>query len=166
MRLQELMEKKTPDGTYAGVRYDKDGVKLLSKYAEENDIPNPLDPNKVHTTLLYSRKYCPDYEPAGKLDPPLKAKFDEMEVWPTQDKKNALVVTLDAPELVKRHKTLMKELDATYDFDEYKPHITLSYDVGVLDVDKLPDIRDTIKEIDIVEEYGEDLVTDWANKGK
>lgn len=155
------MEKKEPAGTYAGYRYDKDGVALLSKYAKDTELPNPLDPAKTHTTLLYSKKHCPDYEPLGKLDPPIKCEIGKLEVWPTQSKKNALVVTLNAPDMNKRHKTLMDEHDATYDFDEYKPHITLSYDIGDLDVDKLPDIRDTIKEIDAVEEYGEDLQDEW-----
>lgn len=164
MRLQELMEKKNEPGTYAGYKYDKDGVALLSKYAKDNELPNPLDPDKTHTTLLYSRKPCPDYKPLGKLDPPIKCKIKEMEVWPTQSKKNALVVTLDAPDMCKRHKTLMDEHEATYDFDEYKPHITLSYDIGDLDVDKLPQIRDTVEEIDAVEEYHEELQDEWNNQ--
>lgn len=154
------MEKKEA-GTYAGYKYDKDGVALLSKYAKDNNLPNPLDPEKVHTTLLYSRKPCPDYEALGQLDKPIKCKVGKMEVWPTQSKKNALVVKLDAPEMNKRHKELMDEHEATYDFDEYKPHITLSYDIGDLDIAELPDIRDTIKEIDAVEEYQEELQDEW-----
>ncbi len=162
MKLDELMEAKKA-GTYAGFRYDKDGVKLISKYAKDNDVPKPLEPEKMHTTLLYSRKHCPDYEPAGKLDDPYTAKVGELDVWKTKSGKKALVVELDCPDMVKRHKELMKEHGATHDFDEYKVHITLSYDIGDLDVDKLPDIRDTIKEIAAVEEYGEDLKLDWAD---
>jgi 2'-5' RNA ligase len=162
MKLEEIMEKKNePKGTYAGYRYDQDGVKLISKYAKDNDIPEPLDPKKMHTTLLYSKKRCPDYEPLGKLETPLTAKLNELEVWKTQAGKNALVVNMTCAGMTKRHKTLMKEHDAQYDFDEYKVHITLSYDVGDLDVDKLPDIRDTIKEIDAIEEYGEDIKAEW-----
>jgi len=161
MRLTELMEKKEPAGTYAGYHYDKDGVALLSKYAKDAKLPNPLDPAKTHTTLLYSKKPCPNYEPLGKLESPIKCKINKMEVWPTQSKKNALVVTLTAPDMCKRHKELMDEHGATYDFDEYKPHITLSYDIGDLDVDKLPEIKDTVKEIDAVEEYGEDIKDEW-----
>jgi 2'-5' RNA ligase len=60
----------------------------------------------------------------------------------------------------------MKKHDATYDFPEYKPHITLSYDIGDLDEKNLPDIGKYVDEIGIDEEYGEDLDLNWAkNKG-
>ena len=48
----------------------------------------------------------------------------------------------------------MKEHGATYDYDEYKPHITLSYDVDDLDPDQLPSFD---KDIIITEETGSDL---------
>jgi len=166
MKLEEIMEKTKEPGTYAGYRYNKDDVKLISKYANDAGIPHPLNPNKMHTTLLYSKKPCPDYEPLGKLEPPIEAKLGKFDVWKTQDGKNALVLNLIAPKMVKRHKDLMKEHGASYDYDEYKPHITVSYDVGDLDLKDLPDIADTIDKLRAVEEYGEDLVMDWQNKGK
>jgi hypothetical protein len=65
-------------------------------------------------------------------------------------------------ELNARHKELMDEHDATYDFPEYKTHVTLSYDIGDMDETKLPDVIKTIGEMKIVKEYGEDLDLDWA----
>ena len=106
----------------------------------------------MHCTLLYSRKHCPDYKPLGKLNRPLHIQFGGFEIWPTQDKKHALIVRLDAPEMIARHNNLMKEHGATYDYDEYKPHITLSYDVGKdFDISTLKDIKDDVPEIKAVE---------------
>lgn len=43
--------------------------------------------------------------------------------------KNILVILLDSEDATNRHQKLMKQHDATYYFPEYKPHITLSYDI-------------------------------------
>ena len=168
MKLRELMEDVSK-GTYAGVYFDEDTKKAVKKYLEDNDIPKPVNVDKLHTTLLYSRKFLPDYIPGGMYDKPLIGTPVELVVWKTQgdegkEPANCLVMKYDCPELVDRHKSLMKEHGATFDYPEYTPHITLSYDIGDMDVDSLSDIKETIKQVGIVEEYGEDLQLDWAHK--
>lgn len=171
MKLEELVEEKQEKGTYAGVRFDTETKKTIHKYMSDNNLPNSVRPDKLHTTLLYSRKYLPNYKAAGKLEHFLSGKPIGFEVWPTRPTDGSkpgrcLVLRYDSPELEKRHEQLMKEHDATYDFPDYKPHITLSYDIGDLDEKKFPDIKKYLKEITIVEEYREDLDLDWAkNKG-
>lgn len=173
MRVNELLTEQSSEpetkGTYAAVKFDKKTTDALKKYMVDNDIPNPLRREKMHTTLLYSRKYCPDYEPLGKIDPPWIGEPLEFEVWKSKPKdggegSNCLVLRFKCEQLDKRHEKLMKELDATYDFPDYKTHITLSYDIGDMDWKDLPDIKKYLSEIVIVEEYGEDLDLDWAGK--
>lgn len=165
MKLIDLVEKiKTKKGTYAGVRFSDETVNDIKKYIEDNDIPNHINYDKLHTTLLYSRKHCPNYEPAGKLEKAMHGHAHKFEKWPSQpdDDGNVamcLVLRYNCPALVKRHVALMDEHKGTYDFDEYKPHITFSYDVGNLQCKDLPKYDG---EIEIVEEYGEDLNLDWA----
>lgn len=175
MLLKELLvEKKDKDdtrtgGTYAGYRFDPEDVKKLRQWAKANKIPNRVPREKYHSTLLYSKKRCPDYKPLGKLETPIVATVSDSEIWDTQDNKRAFIVRLSSDDMVKRHKQLMKEHNATYDFDEYKPHITLSYDVGKeFDLKDVGDFSDYIPDnkIRIVEEYHEDLVDEWQNKGK
>lgn len=164
MRIVELVEKKDnydkrESGTYAGYKYDKDDVKKLRQWAKDKGIPNRIPSNNIHTTLLYSKKKCPDYEPLGSLKNPIVAKLGKPEVWDDHNNgTKALVIKLDAPDMVKRHKELMKQHDATYDYPTYKPHISLSYDVGEdFDLDKLSDMQDNVKELKAVEEYGGDI---------
>jgi len=172
MLLWEVTDKEKK-GSYAGVRFDTATNKAIHKYIHDNKIPTSVRPDRLHSTLLYSRKYLPNYKPAGKLDKPLIGTPKSFEVWKTRppagsDGKptNCLVLKYSCPELETRHKELMKEHSAQYDYDEYYPHITLSYDIGDMNIKDLPDIKDTVKEIKIVEEYGEDLDLDWArNKG-
>lgn len=166
MKLQTLLEEDHKKGTYAGVRYDKATTDAIAKYIKENNIPNAIKPDKIHTTLLYSRKHCPNYIPGGMYKTPIIAKPKDFVVWQTSPtsgpKTRCLVLKLESPELVKRHNELMKEHEASYDYDEYQPHVTLSYDIGDIEIDDLPDIRSTLKQLSVVEEYGEELDLDWA----
>lgn len=171
MKLYELMETKSDErGTYSAVKFDKSTVDSLQDYIKENDIPNPIAASKMHTTVLYSRKYCPDYKPQGEISPPWIGTPDGLEVWETKGKlrdeptKRCLVLKFKCDKLSQRHKDLMKEHDATYDFPDYKPHITLSYDIGDMDEKELPDVSKFLSKIKIVSEYGEDLDLDWADK--
>lgn len=165
MKLKELFEaeKKLP-GTYAGVLFDDGTKNAIITYCKKNNIPNVPNKNKLHTTVLYSKKPCPDFKPLGEIKPPITGEPVGFDVWNTQpDEKGKtariLVLTFKCPKLVARHKALMKEHGATFDFDEYKPHITFSYDIGDMDIKDLPRFNHGIN---IVEEYHEDLDTDWA----
>lgn len=166
MLLNEITKKEK--GTYAAVNFSNDTVKNITKYAKENNIPNILAADKFHTTLLYSRKFLPNFKPMGKYEEPMKGTPTEFDVWQTNNEDgnntNCLVLKFDCPELTNRHKQLMKEHDALYDFPKYQTHISLSYDIGDLDISDLPDIKDILPCIDIISEYGEDLDLSWSQK--
>lgn len=167
MKVQELFEQQSK-GTYAAVTFDSSTTDAIAKYIADNDIPNPIATGKMHCTVLYSRKYLPDYEAQGKIDPPWIGHPEKLEVWESKGKlrdeepKRCLVMKFTCDKLSARHKELMDEHQATYDFPEYKTHITLSYDIGDMDESKLPSIKDAVDQIKIVEEYSEDLDLDWA----
>ncbi len=169
MKLEELFEenkkmKEHKDGTYAGVNFSKDTVDAITAFIKKHKIPNAVAERKLHTTLLYSRKPLPDYKPEGKLDPSFIGKPEKFEIWKTRDSgKNALVLKYDCDDLIKRHKFLMKEHEATYDFDEFIPHITLSYDIGDMTLKEVGK-ADEIGDIEIVSEYSSALDLDWAQK--
>lgn len=155
MILEELAKTEEKTGSYAGVRFNKATTDAVVRYCKDNKIENPVKADDVHTTLLYSKKYCPDYEPAGKLKAPMIGKPTEFHIWESRDSKSRyLVLQYTCPDLLKRHNELMDEHDATYDFPEFKAHITFSDDAGDVDVKTLPKFK---HELVITEEYGEDL---------
>ncbi len=172
MKILDLLQEKqtsTKSGSYAAVSFSDSTVDAIAKYLKDNDIPNGIATSKLHTTLLYSKKYLPNYKAQGTIDPPWIGTPTHFNVWKSQPKedgstKNCLVLEYKCEELTKRHEFLMDEHDAQYDFPDYKPHITFSYDIGDLDVDKFPDITEALPEIEIVDEYGEDLQEDFADK--
>lgn len=158
MILEQLKKQSTPRGTYAAVKFCKDTTALIQDFCESTQIPNPVPVDDMHCTVIYSRKYLPEFQALGEIDPPNIATFKGFRVFPTSSgEKVALVLELQSKFLHDRHQSIMKEHGATYDFDEYIPHITVSYDVGdfdpsTLDTDKLEDT-----EFNIVSEYTEDL---------
>jgi hypothetical protein len=147
-------------GTYAAVRFE--GTEEKVKYLKNTGIPNVNE--DLHCTILYSRKYCPNYKPLDMTDgyyyEEAIAYPDHLDIFKDKEGKNCLVLILRSNWIVKRHKDLMKEHNATYDFPEYNPHITLSYDIGDFDYKDIE--KDLIKsdefyKLDINEEYKEDL---------
>lgn len=118
-------------GTYAGLRYSAETEKVIQTFIKRSGIPNPND--DIHTTILYSTKECPNYVPDTVPE------YGDIKFKGFRYFGSALVIELDAPGLVMRHKALMKQHNAVYDYDEYIPHITISYDsdidVGTLSKD-------------------------------
>ena len=153
-------------GVYLAVKYTQSNEEDLILYIKDNNIPSTLTKDDIHSTVIYSRKYADisinDIEDLGSAEP---LKFH---IFETQEDKRALVILLKSEYLENRHKDLMKEHNLTYDFKEYLPHITLSYDIGDYDISKL-DIKDLPKHLTINTEYKEDLdldksYTDVSNK--
>ena len=162
MNLTEILTEKEQQGTYAGVKFDNATKKAIREFTKQHNIPNVVPRDKLHTTVLYSRKHLPNYKPLGKFEDALEGEFKEFVIWKGQDEGLCLVMLFDCTELVQRHNQLMDEHKATFDYDEYRPHITLSYnvekdfDVNALDAYSGP--------INIVEEYHEPLTLDWKDK--
>lgn len=148
-------------GTYAGIRLSEDDTNYIRELCLGLEIPNIISRKKMHITLLYSRKECPNYVPSGMIDE--VASPTGFKVFDTFDDKRALVLLLDSPYLVDRHNHLMDKHNGVYDWSEtgYKPHITLSYDLGDFPLPKFENIREEFK---LVEEYHEDLKLEWKPK--
>lgn len=164
MMSNEFIKKTHHKGTYAGVHFSEETKKAVSEYIKENSIPNSTPTDKLHATLLYSRKRLPDYKAKGDLEPMLRGKPGSFQVWEGQPDStgnvpNCLIMEFDCPELTARHNELMEEHQATYDFPDYKTHITFSYDIGEMSKDDLPPFNGPIE---LVHEYQETLDVDWA----
>ena len=136
-------EKQTSKGVYVAVKYNQSAGDDLLDFIKKYNIPSTLKAEDFHTTLIYSRKFADIKELDDNMeDSEIVAEPIELHVFETFDKKRALVIKLDCPYLDERHKYLMQKYDLTYDYEEYIPHITLSYDIGDLEVPKvLKDVK-------------------------
>lgn len=117
-------------GTYVAVRYDKrTAIDLLAK-CKLIGIPNLVDPDSLHTTLIYSLTTLIDFEPIGEMKKSLQGVFIP-DIFNTPSGKKVLVLKLTDPWFGNRHTEIMeRHKEATYTHPEYVPHITVSYDVG------------------------------------
>jgi len=171
MRLKDLLEKSTEEkpGTYAAASFDAESRKIISNYIKDNKIPNSTNVDKLHCTLLYSRAHIPNFKAMGEYSTPMKCIPNGLEIWKTQpdengDRANCLVLKLKCPEFVARHKKLMKDhSEATYDYPEFKVHVTLSYSIGDMKIDDLPELSETLM---LEKEYTTPLDTNWAKKSQ
>ena len=166
MRIDEIVNltEAPEDGTFAGLHLYGQDAQRLHQFALENEIPNPEPADRLHVTVVFSRKYIPDFKPLGKLKSPMRGMPIEARIFGEGDER-ALVIVLDAPEVVARHKYVMDHYEeATYDHDEYIPHVTLSYNAGDFDPETL-DVS-SIGMVTLVEEYTSDIDPDWSGTWK
>lgn len=127
MRLKDL---KQTDGVYMGVRPIGASIHLLHDWILEQGIPNPVAAHAAHVTVLFSKTPVdvqPDrsreYHAHGVRFEVLRHRFD---------KTDALVLVLETPALVARHKELI-ERGGSHDYEEYLPHVTLTTNVENFD---------------------------------
>jgi 2'-5' RNA ligase len=155
------------EGSYVAVKFSEDSQNRIHKFAEKLVGKNLTPKDKLHITVIYSRTPLPKTFKTKPLSEknPLIVNPSHLSIFPTQSGSKALVLELDSPELIQRHTSLMKKYDLTFDFDEYKPHTTLSYDCGDFEIptdDK--NLFSDLKDLEVIKEYHEPLQLDWAEK--
>jgi hypothetical protein len=115
---------------YMYLPVSKHSSEKLVKWMEENKIPNPVLREKLHCTVVYSKaSELPDYEllPYGTtVEPPYH--FDIFG--------SAFVLRFEHADANEQW-TKAREMGSQPDFDTYKPHITLSYDINGFNTDDL-----------------------------
>lgn len=151
-------------GRYIGMHFSPETREQLKRIIHDEGLPHATPSDKLHTTITYSKDNAvSDYKAAGELDEPIEAEIDEFDIFPSAEGKKCLVAKLNCPEFVRRH-NLTREMGASYDYDEYYPHITLSYDVGDFSADKLQQLNKKYAGTKIYanEEYDEPIQNNWA----
>ena len=62
-----------------------------------------------------------------RLAKPITAKVTGLDVWGETGEDKCLVIELDSPDLSALYKFYKDHYNASSDYDEFKPHITISY---------------------------------------
>lgn len=144
--------KEFGKGLYVAAKFSESTLDALENLQRELKIPNPVPRDKLHSTIVYSRVYVPYKVASGSFEIANSGSFT---IFETQDGSRALVLELESDYLTARH-SYAKALGASYDFPDYRPHITMSYDVGPLSFTGTFDIP-----IILDREYAEELNLDW-----
>ncbi|AUM58489.1 RNA ligase [Proteus phage phiP4-3] len=145
----------TNTGTYVGAKFSGVTLDAIEQLQRDLKVPFPVPREKLHSTILYSRKPV-DYIPnSGSFKLSNQGKLD---TFVSQSGKRCLVLKYESEYLQQRHDYGMI-IGGTHDYPEYTPHITLSYDIGELKISgeyEVPIILDY--------EYVEPLDLDWTDK--
>ena len=130
MKLATLSQyAKHKDGTYVSMDLSDESRALLDNFVEMNlGLTERVDPSTYHITIIYSRTPVPSAENhAGSIGGDT-ARVTGYEVFPTKNDGKCLVMRLDYPFANLLNKQLTAE-GATSDYPEYKPHMTIAYDM-------------------------------------
>lgn len=128
-------EAEHPHGTYAEVLPSSKSLRIIEKIIQKLGIENPTPSSEIHCTVTYSRKPCPgliDYNP----DLPVSAKIRGFRIFPLQAGGFCLVLDLDSDDIHELHNYAI-DMGCTYDYDEYYPHVTLTYNWSNNQIPKL-----------------------------
>lgn len=114
----EVVKQKTDPGIYMCAKFCQASQEAIQGIQKALGMDNPVVAKKLHTTIVCSRKTV-DIAPASGISE--KANLIGIEKWDT-----TYVGLLQSDYLSDRFNAAMS-MGATYDFDDYKPHVTLAY---------------------------------------
>lgn len=127
MRLKDL--EQLP-GVYVGIRPVGASIHLLHDWIVQQGIPNPVAAHASHVTVLFSKAPVQvevdrkrEYHAHGIRFEQVRHRFD---------KTNALVMVLETPSIIARHRELIDQ-GGSHDYDDFMPHVTLTTNVEDFD---------------------------------
>lgn len=127
-RLTQMAKHK--DGTYVSMDLTEYSKKELDDFVESKlNLKERVDPSTYHITLCYSRTPVPQAERLKGVLTPTAAHPASYEVFPTKTDGFCLVLRVRYAFAEKINADLTK-LGATSDYPEYKPHLTLAYNIS------------------------------------
>lgn len=108
-------------GFFLGIKPTRETEINIRELIKAIGLPNPT--HKLHCTVVLDKAVRYDPQP---ISVPRNASFLRYDKFGSE--KNCLVMVLSCPELEKRHIELRNRYGIRWDFPDYHPHITLSYD--------------------------------------
>lgn len=150
MRFDEFDDDEYDDDhrQYVAAFFEASTNNHISKLLKDHNVPNPVMKDALHCTIAYSDypiDFSANFSAFGAT-----AKFKGYAVWNTTMGRT-FVMLLESEYLTNRFNEAIKA-GMTYEYDEYRPHITLSEDIGICE---MPDLPKPEFEILIAGEYEE-----------
>lgn len=108
-------------GFFLGIKPTPETERNIRDLIKSIGLPDPT--HKLHCTVVLDKAVRYEPEP---ISVPRNASFLRFDMFGPE--KNCLVMVLSCPELERRHLELRNRYGIQWDFPDYHPHITLSYD--------------------------------------
>ena len=159
--LLQYIKESQGKGTYIKLVPSLESREAISKIATSFNVPNQIIADELHTTIVFSRKW---FDPGFSLNEcSIDATINGYKLFPNDDGTACLVLTLFCAEVHTKHEYYKDIYKATFDYPDYTPHITLSYEVplGYVLYQSIIDSFDIVTfEYEVVEE----LDLNWKDK--
>lgn len=152
-------------GTYARLDLHPHSANALGDWAARQNIPNAALRSHYHCTTMYSRIQVPMFSRVFGF-PENAFKITDLAFFKNtkkdgEDFSYSLVALVDSPLAHWLH-TLAMDQGATFDYPEYRPHITLSYNCKLQQhfnssLSKLPTLffsHEIVEELALEKTYG------------
>lgn len=147
------------------VRRNVKNADEIVKWAKSQGLSTTLPADDMHVTIAFSKQKV-DWSDMGdhfdEIRVPALNKFEHggfRKVERLGENGEVVVLRFDHQELQKRWKQLCDK-GCSWDYDGYKPHITLSYNADGVDVEKMTPFQG---EIVLGPEIFEDVDSDWRD---
>ena len=130
---------KHKDGTYVSMDLSEHSRAMLDNFVQVAlGLEERVDPSTYHITIIYSRTPVPTAENYVGMMATHGATVKGYEVFPTKNDGKCLVMRLEFLFATDLNRELTLQ-GATSDYDSYKPHLTLAYDITQdVDIETLP----------------------------
>lgn len=135
----------------------------LIRWAKAQGFMTTLDAADMHVTVLYSRTPVDPIKMGTTWSDDREGNLTIKPGGPRAVEKlgmDAVVLLFASDDLSWRHRGMV-EAGASHDYDEYQPHVTLTYDAGDVDLDT---IKPFTGELRFGPELFEPLDLDWKQK--
>jgi len=146
-RFKDMLEK----GTYIAVNYMQETTDKIFDFCSNirlNETAKIYQQSDYHTTLIYDKSSA--YIPVKRI---LSGKTLIISNLNLKLFNDYLVITFDSDELTKRHNELRKMYGFKFDYDFYRPHISIANEVTTFSKISFPDTL----EVQIFQEYSEPI---------
>jgi hypothetical protein len=101
--------------------------KEIVEWAKSQGLPKCLDPDNMHVTVAYSKEKIDWSEMTDSFDN-VRSDGGKREMALFGQNKDAVVLKFECPDLDSRWQEFKDDFGASWDFDGYNPHVTISYD--------------------------------------
>ncbi len=121
-------DERYPRGIYVEAKFDPGALRKIWDLLKKIGFKNILPINHAHATIIYSRR-SPNktfrLTPINGHAEPIQFEI----LGGSRGNPFVLALVLKSTALEKKHKEYMKEYQLKYDYREYKPHMTIVYDI-------------------------------------
>lgn len=138
----------------------------IVEWAKSQGIEETLDPEDMHVTVVYSRQpFSAEYSKMADTGEPARygnsvVRGGKRSCMRLGKEGEALVLKFECGDLMYEHEEF-KRIGASWDHDEYKPHITLSYKAEDIDESKMEPYSGDIVLGNLMVEK---IVDDWEER--